>query len=384
MNEPALAHQKEFSLPPDAIVYVPQATTLLGVFSDYIKGWSLGCNSDGGITVTLSRRDDNIVRVVNIARQDKKKFSVSSIKYRREDKWANAAKAVFYELQKAGIKTCGFNILLSGRGCSLSSYSLSAQIYAGLLTALNKLLSLGWDRKKMLEVALAASRFSLHNAARYRDLWLLFFGEEGRIYLFDEKTREVKSAPYSVSRERTYFFDSDIPYSVLTPEYDEFRANLPDLVSRFSLKIPRDCEIRRLTDKEIRSLASQIPDHERRYLLFLSASSECARNAFDAVLRGDGKALGLILSSVQRSLIVNAELTCPELDWIFRRAKESPAVIGMASIDAGDAGSFICVVDENGEFPNTQRVDEYERIFGFHPKRRLFCPYSSTRIIGIE
>ena len=378
MSEPSSAHEKEFGIPPDLVTVVPQATTLLGTFSDYINGWSLGCNTADGITLTISRRDDNIVRVVNSTKQDKKKFSLSSIKYRREDKWANAVKAVFFELGRNGVKCGGYSILITGRGCNASPYSLSAEIYAGLTVALNELLSLGWDRKKLYSVSLEASRFTLQGAARWRDLWLLLFGEEGKMYLFDEKTRSVKDAPFDVTPCRSLLFNSDIPYSVLTPEYDEFKAGLPDLVSRFASVIPKDMELRKLSDKEIRYYSSRFSERERRYLMFLNLSSSSAKNAFDEIEKGNTKVFGGILSAAQRSLVSNAELTSPELDWIFRRSKENTSVIGMASIDVGIAGSLVAVVDEKSGFPNNQRVDEYERIFGFHPSVSDFAPSSSV------
>ena len=382
MSEPSSAHEKEFGIPPDLVTVVPQATTLLGTFSDYINGWSLGCNTADGITLTISRRDDNIVRVVNSTKQDKKKFSLSSIKYRREDKWANAVKAVFFELGRNGVKCGGYSILITGRGCNASPYSLSAEIYAGLTVALNELLSLGWDRKKLYSVSLEASRFTLQGAARWRDLWLLLFGEEGKMYLFDEKTRSVKDAPFDVTPCRSLLFNSDIPYSVLTPEYDEFKAGLSDLVSRFASVIPKDMELRKLSDKEIRYYSSRFSERERRYLMFLNLSSSSARNAFDEIQKGNTKVFGGILSAAQRSLVSNAELTSPELDWIFRRSKENTSVIGMASIDVGIAGSLVAVVDEKSGFPNNQRVDEYERIFGFHPSVSDFAPSSSVTISG--
>lgn len=384
MKEAALAHKKEFETLPDIMISVPQATTLIGTFSEYVKGWSLSCNTSSGITLTFSRRDDNVVRIVNSARQDRKKFTSSTIKYRREDKWANAVKAVFYELGKLKIKCGGFNILLSGRGSGGTSSSLSSQLFVGTLYALNEILKLNFDKETLFSIALSASSFSPANSARYRDLWLLVYGEENMVYLCDEKKHEIRKTVYSLSSVVSCLFDSDIPYSVLTPEYEEFKLMIPDIIKSLMSRVPPDTEFRKLGEKDIRYYTSKLQDRERRALLYLSAASEYAREAFEEIASGDGRSFGRILSLAQRSLIVNAELTSPELDWIFRRCRESKAVIGMASIDVGTAGSFLCVVDENEEFPNNQRLEEYERIFGFHPKKTAFVPSSSTSIVGLE
>lgn len=384
MNEPVVAHKNEFEKLPDIVVSVPQATTIIGTFSDCVKGWSLVCNIEDGITLTLSKRDDNIVRVVNAAKQDKKKFIISSIKYRREDKWANAVKAVFYEVLKLKTKTPGFNILISGRGASSASYSLSAELYVGVAVALNSLLSLKLNSDDLFSLIVRASKFSITNKARYRDLWVLFYGKENMVYLCDEKKNEMKEARYSFPQSLSFIFDSALPYSVLTPEYEEFRLSIPGLIDSLMLSFPRGTEFRDLSEREIRYYTSSIQDYERRGLLFLNCSSSYARIAFDWIGRSDWSSFGKTLFAAQRSLMTNAELTSPELDWIFRRSKESLSVVGMASIDVGSAGSFICLVDSQYEFPDNQKLDEYEKIFGFHPSKTAFRPCSSARIVKVD
>ena len=382
MNEPALAHKKEFDVLPETVVSVPQPATLVGCFSECIKGWSLICNTADGITLTLSRRSDNTVRVVNTAKQDKKKFLTTSIRYRREDKWANAVKGVYLAYEKQGVRAPGINILLTGKGCATCGDGLFSQIYVGMTVALSSLLGLGYTKDVIFETAVRASSFSSSDTVRLRDLWVLTYGEEGKVYLYDEKTAKTRSAPYAFSPERSYIFDSSIPYSVLTPEYDEFRSALPDLVSAVKTKLPRGTEFRNLTEKDVRYYASSLTDYEKRCLVFLLLSSEYAKKAFECIEKSEGTALGRILSLAQRSVVMNAELTSPELDWIFRRSRESKTVIGMVSISLSQAGSFLCVVDEHGTFPDNQKVEEYERIFGFHPKRLSFIPHSSSEVIG--
>ncbi len=382
MNEPALAHKKEFDVLPEVVVSVPQPTTLVGCFSEYIKGWSLICNTADGITLTLSRRDDNTVRIINTARQDRKKFLTTSIRYRREDKWANAVKGVYLAYEKQGVKAPGINVLLSGGGCASLGDSLYSQICVGMTLALSSLLGLGYSRDRIYDTALRASSFSSTECIRTRDIWVLSYGEQNMVYLYDEKTGKTKETVYSISPERSYIFDSSIPYSVLTPEYDEFRSSLTGLVDTVRTKMPKGTEFRNLTEKDVRFYASSLIDYDKRCLVFLLLSSDYAKKAFECIEKGEGEALGKTLSLAQRSVVMNAELTSPELDWIFRRCKESRTVIGMVSITLSQAGSFLCVVDEHGTFPDNQKVEEYEHIFGFHPKRLPFIPHSGAEVIG--
>ncbi len=380
LNEPALAHKNEFGENAEMSVSVSQPTTILGIFSEYIKGWSLVCNTDEGITITISRRIDNLVRVVNLTKQDKKKFTISSIKYRREDKWANAVKAVFSELLRSGVKTNGFNILISGKGCTVSASSLFGEICVGLITAFNKFLNLGWDKTRIISIALSSASFSPEITLRYRDIWLLVNAERGKVYLFDEKKMEMKGFEYSFTGAKSYVFDSSLPYSVLTPEYDEFKLSIPRFTRNILSLSKANGDLRNLSEREIRYYTSSLSESERRGLMFLTCTSENARLAFESITKHDEATFSRMLSSSQRSLMTNADLTSPEIDWIFRRSKENSSVLGLSSIDNGSAGSFLCVVDEEYEFPNNQRSEEYERIFGFHPKSIPFYPSSGVEI----
>ena len=126
-------HKKEFGEAPVLSFEVPQPTVLIGQFSDLIESRSLLCLTDQGLSMSFSPRSDNVIRIVNTVRQDKKKFTYPNIKYRREDRWANAVKAVMYELAKDNIKIGGYNILISVRGAGADSWSLTSSLYFGTL-----------------------------------------------------------------------------------------------------------------------------------------------------------------------------------------------------------------------------------------------------------
>ena len=383
MIEPCLAHRREFDEPPDVVVAVPQPTTIIGAFSETMKGWSLVCNTPHGIVISLSHRDDNVIRVVSAERQDKKRFTLSSIKYRPEDKWAGAVKAVFFEIEKLKIKTPGFNILIHGNGSGTVTSSLFSQIYVGLSIALSKLFGLNYTRDDIFYLALRSS-FFVPRLVRYRDLWVLSYGEEKKIYLCDEKERTLCGVEVDFSPYKAYLLNTGLPSSVLSPEWDDFRATAPVLVDKYTKKFGRVKEFRSLTEREIRFNTVSLPDMERRALLFLNCASSNAKSAFSELSRKDYAAFGKLLSSSQSSLMTNAELTSPELDWIFRRSKESQSVLGLGTVDVSGVGSFIIVIDEKYEDENNQRIEEYERIFGFHTKSETFSPCHAASITGLK
>ncbi|MGN1164027.1 MAG: hypothetical protein ACI4S4_04370 [Candidatus Ornithospirochaeta sp.] len=360
---------------------VPQPTVLAGQFADLIEANSLICLTDDGLSLSFSPRPDNVVRIVNSVRQDKKKFSYSNIKYRREDRWANAVKAVLYELSKAGIKIGGYNILIRGRGAGADSWSLTSSLFVGILLAMDKLEGLDLSKERVMEMSIAANSFCPNYQARKRDLWILLNAEEGMVYLWSEKKGAGEPLEYSDSSLRSYILSSSLPFQVLTPEEDEFRAKAKDVIATMAERNIYLSDIRAMSEKEARSIASRLPDVERRCLTHLVLDNECAVKAADALLRRDMQALGRTLFVLQRSVVENAELTSPEMDWIWRRGQEGEGVVGLCSIGLGIAGSFIAVVDDRASNLYARREEEYERIFGFRSSVRPFRPLRSPEAV---
>lgn len=140
-------------------------------------------------------------------------------------------------------------------------------------------------------------------------------------------------------------------------------------------------EIRTMTEKEARTMTSRFPDQERRCLTHLVVENECSTKAASSIIKGDRNSFGRVLFMLQRSVVENAELTSPELDWIWRRGQECDGVLGLGSIGVGIAGSFLAVVDGRASNLYARKEEEYERIFGFRSSIRPFVPLNSPRAV---
>ena len=370
-------HKKEFGEAPVLSFEVPQPTVLIGQFSDLIESRSLLCLTDQGLSMSFSPRSDNVIRIVNTVRQDKKKFTYPNIKFRREDRWANAVKAVLYELAKENIKIGGYNILISGRGAGADSWSLTSSLYIGTLYGISKLENLNLSKEKIFELSKKANSFSPSNQARLRDLWILINSRPGKIYLWSEKKEEGEEIVYEGNGQKSFIVSSALPFSVLTPEEDEFRIEAKEVLASMESKSVNLSDIRKLTEKEARTMASRYPDRERRCLTHLVVENECCQKAKEAIDKKDLTSFGKILFSLQRSIVENAELSSPELDWIWRRGQECDGVLGLCLIGLGIAGSFLAVVDGRASNLYARKEEEYERIFGFRSTIRPFIPLGS-------
>ena len=61
------------------------------------------------------------------------------------------------------------------------------------------------------------------------------------------------------------------------------------------------------------------------------------------------------------------EVSCPEIDWIVKRAQETPGVLGSRMTGQGFGGCTYSIVKTEAMHEYRNKIDDYERIFGFHP-----------------
>lgn len=381
-------HYKEYSEHPEVVVEVPQITTLFGAFSDFVGGFALMSTNDYGLRVAISRRPDNTVRVLNVTKQDKKKFQISNIKFRKEDRWANAVKAILNELiSSADASISGLNITIKGQSAGGDNSSFTSAIFSGLIYGINNIFHLSLSGDDMVRTAFNANRFTPIYNARLRDLITIFSAEKGNVLFFDLDSYDCKFAKYPFSSEKgisTYLLSSSIPYSVLTPEEEEFRFECEQIFQGIKPRLPRGTKLRELSDKDLRALLSGFSESQRRYAQYVIQESEIAKKAWDAVVSADVESFAKLANMQQKGIASKAELSSPEIDWIVRRGMETEGVKGLSQIYVGLSGTLVALIDEEGNLSYTSRLEEYERIFGFHAEVREYVPSGSIRIVEAD
>jgi galactokinase len=69
---------------PAVIVQAPIVCTLFGAFAEACLGYSLLSCGDLSITISVSKRKDNLVKVYKSNGVDKKRFALNALRFRKE------------------------------------------------------------------------------------------------------------------------------------------------------------------------------------------------------------------------------------------------------------------------------------------------------------
>ncbi|GHV81337.1 hypothetical protein AGMMS49944_31280 [Spirochaetia bacterium] len=103
--------------------------------------------------------------------------------------------------------------------------------------------------------------------------------------------------------------------------------------------------------------------------------------AEDALKRQDFPLLSKVLLHSHESLRDLYEVSCPEIDWLVKRAQEIDGVIGSRMTGQGFGGCTYTIIPESAMGEYRRRLEDYERIFGFHPPTYEVRPATGARVI---
>lgn len=376
-----LAHHKnEYGEEAEIIVDVPGVVTLLGAYSDFCSGHAIMCTSTQGLRLAISRRSDNTVRVYNHTIQDRKRFQLSGLKCKPDDRWIGAIKAVFLSLLHDGVQLPGMNISITGRTAHSDYDTLSASVAAGFLIAFNEILKLNLSVSDMLRIAHSCNLYS-NNQFRLRDLLTLFIIRRQELVFFDIESYDYKtlSNPFDENLS-VYILDCGIPKNILSEEETKVKEETKQAMQ--NLKNARaDVKLRDIVPRRLKYQRGLISEEGLRYANFTLTENLRAQSAWEALISKDPMKFAKAINEQQESISSDLELSSPEIDWLIKRNLENPKVLASTLIDTGLSGQIFILGEKGLKEEYRDKLDEYERIFDFHASIREFFPTGGVRIL---
>lgn len=96
---------------------------------------------------------------------------------------------------------------------------------------------------------------------------------------------------------------------------------------------------------------------------------------------GDREAFLKLLMHSHEGLRDLYEVSCPETDWLVKRALEIPGVVGSRMTGNGFGGCVFVILSASMATEYESKMDDYERIFGFRPVTYELHTAGAARLI---
>lgn len=358
-------HRLEYEASPDVVVSAPGCIRLIGEHTIRGDGLMIAFPLDKRVSIAISGRRDSSVRFFAADLGERKRTNLSNLKYKREDRWANFIKASLsaYVGETAGAK--GFNISVSGdvpQALGLGS-ATALQCAAAKAAALVS----GYDPtpQDIARTIVDTDRVYFDKQTRVADYIATLDASEGSLVFVDGARGSAESLESVFGDSLLVLTDSKVPRPPLESELSQRSADCAAglaILNGSSNRMLRDYS----TD-DLDEYMGVMPERIRRHCAFFVEEIQRVREAKEAVAHGDRAAFVKALNKSQAGLRNSYEISCPEIDWLVKRALEIDGIVASRMIGKGFGGCTLSLLDARAMEEYKARLEEYERIFGFKP-----------------
>ena len=145
------AHLAVYEKKPEIVVKAPGRFHLIGEHSWFFKDKTLSMAVDLPVYVAVSKRTDSILKFYFVQLKESKRANLSSLKYKKEDKWANALKSVAYGYVSGGFDLGGMDITVYSEIFPTAGFGITSAIKAAALVAYKNLFKVPCTDIQMLQ-----------------------------------------------------------------------------------------------------------------------------------------------------------------------------------------------------------------------------------------
>ena len=364
-------HRKEYELDSDrseamAVASAPGRLHYLGEHGEPKAGLFLSSALDRYMRVAVSARKDSSLRFFAADLKERKRTTLVNLKYKREDRWANYIKVAIHLFAELGYPVKGLNFTVSGNIPQHIGLASSTAIEVAASAVLRAFFNAPIENDELLEKLLASQKAFFEKPANPIDYAIAFFAQEGHFLKVDEITLEVKPIKSSLCDYKILVMDSKVPRIGVEDELKEHRKSIKKALELLSKKTDGTTFRDFATDDLIESMGN-LPEEIRRRSMHIVQELRRVYDAEDALKKADFQNLSKIIFHSHESLRDLYEVSCPEVDWLVKRAQELDGVIGSRMTGRGFGGCTYTILKEEVVEEYRKRLEDYERIFGFHP-----------------
>jgi galactokinase len=359
----------------------PGRLHLLGEHGEPGAGLYLSCAIDRCIRVAVSLRKDNSLRFFAADLGERKRTTLVNLKYKREDRWANHIKVAIHVFAELGFPVKGLNFTLAGDIPQQVGLASSSAIEMAAAMALRGFFQAGVHDRELIERLSAARVVFFGKSANFVDYLVQMNAKKDQFLVTDEVSQEVKRIKSPLARYRILLMDSKVPRMGVEDELKQRRHDLKKGLSLLSKKREGASFRDHGTADLVESMGS-LPEEIRRRSMHVVQEIRRVYDAVEALKNADLPALSRIILHSHESLRDLYEVSCPEVDWLVKRAQEIEGVIGSRMTGQGFGGCTYTILQEKAVEEYRGRLEDYERIFGFHPVFYEVRPATGSRVVN--
>ncbi len=222
----------------------------------------------------------------------------------------------------------------------------------------------------MVEILEYANTMYINSYPHRADILTTLFAKANYCVRTDHRKKTADIYPFPIKGYTIILTDSRVPRAIAR---EELNNRLEECIEAYELvkkhpDMPKDMS--QLTEKMLEEI--DIPESVRRRVTYIVRESLSVDDAVDSLRRRDNVMLSRILIRSHDGLRDRFEISCPELDWIVKRSLEfieplAGNLVCSRMTGKGFGGCAYTIIKNENVDEYIEKMNDYERIFGFKP-----------------
>jgi len=381
-------HRAEYEIAADrseetTIAEAPGRLHFLGEHGEAGGGLLLSAAVDKAVRVAVSFRKDSSLRFFAPDLGERKRTTVVNLKYKREDRWANYLKLAVQAFVDRGYPVKGFNFTISGDIPQQIGLASSSAMEVAAAVALRAIFEPRMSDMELIALLRETSEAFFGRAESSVDHLVALSAEAGRFLVVDARSLTAHPVDPPLSGYRILLTDSRVPRFGVEDELKQRRSDIKKGLDLLSKKRP-GASLRDYASEDLVDSMGSLPEQLRRRSMHVVKETRRVLDAEEAFRKADLAAFAKLIYHSHESLRDLYEVSCPEIDWLVKRAQEIEGVLCSRMTGQGFGGCTFTIIAEASVEEYKRRLEDYERIFGFRPVIHEVSGAGAARVLAEE
>ena len=385
------AHELEYEGKPEIVVKAPGRFHLIGEHSWFFKDKTMSMAVDLPVYVAISKRDDSYLKFYFKQMDERKKASLTALKFKKEDRWANAVKAIIYGFTSAGFELCGLNITVYSEIQPSAGFGITTAIKVATAYAIKNLLNLNCSDIELLQVIERGNKRFLQTNNYLSDNFSTMFSKKGNLIITDHSKNSWDYIPFNFDDKKIFLIDTKVP-RIDVWDRDSLHEPqnallLGDLRERKANVYGGWQYIDNITD--INEELAVVGEEKKHRLMAIINEHHDLLEAREGIEKGDFFKFARAINHSHKTMQEMYNISCPEIDWILKRVAElepnldfirNPVTCGRIT-GKGFGRCLYAIMRDTDTDAFMAKISEFEKIFGFHPSVYDVVPSDGASIV---
>ena len=352
----------------------PGRVNLIGEHTDYNDGFAMPAAIEFYCWVAVGNREDRKLSIYSEEFSATAEADLSSTATAPSKSWSDYPIGVALQLEQAGFRIRGANLLIESEVPMGAGLSSSAAIEVATALALAEQSGASPDRVQLARLCQKAENDFVGARVGIMDQFISLHGQKDHALLLDCRALSFESLaiPDSV---KLVISNTMVKHELAFGEYNRRRADCEEAVRRLAGVLPGIRALRDVSLEQLETHRGVLSDVIYKRALHIVTENARVLDAADALRAGDIERFGKRMAESHRSLRDLYEVSCMELDLMVDLAYQQKGVYGARMTGGGFGGATINLVDSRyaGEFKE-KIAKAYQKETGLIPQIYICKP----------